>query len=518
MSSIEEPGRTIVRGAQANAAGFLLRFGGRLIFLFVAARRRRAPLCAFVLAAAMAELAVAIAGLATKKTLYPLLDRGAEQQERPLGHIVIDAALLVLAASSLLALGLAIGGWLLAPPAVAASLILIAPMIAGQALLDLGIAAARWREKVRHEVVSRSLIEPWFLAFGAIGGFQLGWADYGLAAGYWCGTIAALAYVLASVARLYPAPAGRRYRPSARTLRAILRAAGANAPNDFLNALYTRADLYLAGLLMGPAAAGIYGMARQVATPVRQVWQSFDSLLVPAVAKTIGRSGAAGASEALASAARLMLVIQLPLLIAMLAIGRPLMSWLGPGFEAGYWALVVLGAAEVLQSALGLGDLIFVYLKPRIGLYLTLAGIAAGVAAALLLIPAFGITGAAFALLTAYALRSVLRFIVLHSRFGVRCRTPISPGRCWRRASPPSRCSRSRSRRWRSAPGLPSMPLIACWLKLTASASRSAALRQARLNHWGNEEMWAWQGLNLRPLRCQHSALPLSYTPTRAAM
>ncbi len=27
---------------------------------------------------------------------------------------------------------------------------------------------------------------------------------------------------------------------------------------------------------------------------------------------------------------------------------------------------------------------------------------------------------------------------------------------------------------------------------------------------------WAWQGLNLRPLRCQHSALPLSYTPTLA--
>ena len=114
-----------------------------------------------------------------------------------------------------------------------------------------------------------------------------------------------------------------------------------------------------------------------------------------------------------------MLVIQLPLLIAMLAIGRPLLASLGPGFEAGYWALVILGAAEVLQSALGIGDLIFVYLKPRLGLTLTLAGIAAGIVAALLLIPGFGITGAAFALLTAYALRSVLRFIVLHSRFGV---------------------------------------------------------------------------------------------------
>src|SRR5215213_4224721 len=28
------------------------------------------------------------------------------------------------------------------------------------------------------------------------------------------------------------------------------------------------------------------------------------------------------------------------------------------------------------------------------------------------------------------------------------------------------------------------------------------------------KKWWAWQGLNLRPLRCQHSALPLSYTPT----
>ena len=30
-------------------------------------------------------------------------------------------------------------------------------------------------------------------------------------------------------------------------------------------------------------------------------------------------------------------------------------------------------------------------------------------------------------------------------------------------------------------------------------------------------EWWARQGLNLRPLRCQHSALPLSYAPTREA-
>src|SRR5215213_2525986 len=33
-------------------------------------------------------------------------------------------------------------------------------------------------------------------------------------------------------------------------------------------------------------------------------------------------------------------------------------------------------------------------------------------------------------------------------------------------------------------------------------------------NTFREKKWWAWQGLNLRPLRCQHSALPLSYTPT----
>ena len=420
MTQAEDPGRTIARGAKANAAGFLLRFGGRLVFLFVAARLYGAHLYgAFVLAAALVELATSVGSLATKKTLFPLLERAAETAERPLCHVVIDAALLVTLASLALAATMAGAALLLAPADVAASLVLLAPMVAGQALLDLFLAAARWRGMVRYDVLSRSLIEPWALALGAIAAFHLGFGALGLAAGYWCGTLAALAYAMWGVARHYPPTSASRYRPSGATLRAIARTAGANSANDFVNALYMRADLYLVGLLLGPAPAGIYGMARQVTTPVRQVRQSFDSLLVPAVSRTIGRSGAAGAAEPLAAAARLILVIQLPLLIAMVAIGRPLLAWLGPGFEAGYAALLILAAAEILQSALGIGDLIFVYLKPRIGLALTLASIAAGLVTALLLIPPLGITGAALALLAAYALRSALRFVVLHRSFGV---------------------------------------------------------------------------------------------------
>jgi O-antigen/teichoic acid export membrane protein len=416
-------GRTIVRGAQATALGLLVRFTARLLFLFVAGRLYGAGLFgAFVLAAAMVELAVSVGSLSTKKTLFPLLDRQADRLGRPLSHVLIDAALLVTLASLALAGVMMLAAVLLPdgliPPDTATAVFILAPMIAGQALIDLFLAAARWKQKVRYEVVSRSLIEPWFLALGAIAAYFAGFTDHGLLAGYWCGTLAALGYAVYGAARNYPGFDLRHYRPSGAIFAAIARAASANSATEFLNALYMRVYLYLVGLLLGEGPTGIFGMARQVTTPIRQVRQSFDGLLVPAVAKTIGVRGAGGTDEALATATRLILVIQLPLLIALFAIGAPLMGWLGHGFEAGYWPLLILGTAELLQSALSIGDLIFVYLRPRVGLYLTLASIAVGVALALLLIPGFGITGAAFALLAAYALRSILRSTVLRASFG----------------------------------------------------------------------------------------------------
>ena len=51
----------------------------------------------------MVELAVGAGSLSTKKTLFPLLDRHEQTGERPLPHIVIDAALLVALASLALA-------------------------------------------------------------------------------------------------------------------------------------------------------------------------------------------------------------------------------------------------------------------------------------------------------------------------------------------------------------------------------------------------------------------------------
>jgi O-antigen/teichoic acid export membrane protein len=412
--------RLILRGAQASAAGFAVRLAARLLFLLAAGRLfGAAAFGAYAIALATVELIVSAGSLGTKKTLFQLIEQ--DRAGPSPAHRLIDLALLVGGASLALAL-VVVAVALLLPstllsPATAAALVMMAPMAAGQALLDLFLAATRWKQAIRHEVLARSVVEPWALLAGGALAWWLGWRAEGLAIGYACGTLAALAYAVLAARRALGGLGLWRYRPAGAGFAGILRGSLSNASTDLVNALYMRADLYLVGLLLGEAPAGLYNMARQVVAPLRQVRQSFDGLLIPLVARSLATRGAGASSEALASATRLILILQLPYLLAVVVVGKPLLDWLGPGFEIAFGAMAILAIAETIQSAFSIGDLVFVYLRPGLGLKLTGISIAVGIGAALLLIPAFGIAGAAVSVLAAHGVRAAGRSSLLRSRF-----------------------------------------------------------------------------------------------------
>jgi len=415
-------GRTVLRGARTTALGFVVRFGARILFLYLAARLFGAALFgAYALATAAVELAVAVSGLGSKRLLFKHLDEGAP---RPAAHIVLDSAVLVTAVSLLLGGAFALAGALLPAdllaPDVALGLLLLAPMIAGQALLDLMLAATRWTHAIRWEVTCRSVIEPYAGVAAALVAWQLGYRESGLLVSYWAGTLAALATATFGARRCLGGFRLGSYRFESRRVAPLLRESAGATANDTLNALFARVDIYLVGLFLGAAAAGIYGMARQIRTPVRQVRQSFDTLLNPVIARTLARKGPAATGTATAAASRLILAVQLPILIALALAGEPLLDWFGPGFDAGYWALLVLAAAEAIQGAFGVSDLIILYRRPLASLRITGANIVFNLLTGWLLIGALGITGAALSVLAGVAAGAALRRWTLRRTFGVR--------------------------------------------------------------------------------------------------
>jgi len=418
----------IARGALATASGFLIRFGARLAFLFVAGRLFGPSLYgAYSLAVAAIEASVGLAGLSLKKTLFQLLDAD-DRAEVPVFHRILDAIVLVALTSALVAAAIMTATAVLPAttlaPATAAALFWIAPMVAGQAIVDILFAATRWTHAVRYEVIGRSLVEPYALLFGTVVAFVAGFHQTGLILGYWVGNVAVNIYAVVGLRRCYPGCGLAGYRPTRRLWR-MGRALLHNTGSDFLSAISSRVDLYLVGLLLGERWAGIYGMAQQIRTPLRQVRQSFDGLLVPMVARTLAAKGAAATVVALASAARLILAIQLPFLILIVAVGAPLLELFGAGFSIGYGALVLLTIAEAVQGTLGLGDLLFVYLRPRTGFAITLSGFVCAVTAGIMMIPTGGISAAAGAMLLAATLQAALRRVAF-GRF-LEVLPPIRP-------------------------------------------------------------------------------------------
>jgi O-antigen/teichoic acid export membrane protein len=414
--------RLILKGGGSAALGFVIRLGARLIFVVMAGRLFGVALFgAFTIAVAVVELAVTLGGAGMKRQLFKLLDEESGGRSPP--HIVLDGIVLVTLASLVCIAPVMLVVALLPPGQIAANtataLLLLAPMIWGQALLDLLLAATRWTHRMRHQVWARSVIEPYAGVAASALAWALGFQATGLVIGYWAGTLGALLYALVGARQCLGPFRLRAYRLSPSRLWFVVRETALPTLSDFTNALAGRLDLYLVGLMLGESPAGIYGMARQVRTPIRQVRQSFDGLLTPIVSRTLSLAGPAQTGQATASATRLILAIQLPLLIGLVAVGRPLLHWIGPEFAAGYLAMLLLAAAEAIQGAFGVSDLILLYRRPVYILWLTAIGAAVNVAAGLLLIPRFGVEGAAAAALVAYISANLARRLFLARGFGI---------------------------------------------------------------------------------------------------
>jgi O-antigen/teichoic acid export membrane protein len=413
--------RVIMRGARATASGFVIRFGARILFLLAAARLFGVELFgAYTLGVAAIEFAVTLGSLGSKRILFKRLEE--EGKARAPAHVVLDFAILVAAVSLVLAaafvLVVAASPEGLISANFAAALVVLAPMIAGQALLDLFLAATRWTQKIRYEALSRSILEPYGGLAAALAAYGLGYRETGLLISYWVGTLAALAYAVLGARRCLGRFDLRAYRFAPLGVAHLLRASAGATVNDALSGLFVRVDLYLVGLFLGEGPAGIYGMARQIRTPIRQVRQSFEGLLNPIIARTLALRGPAATAAGTASAARLILALQLPILLGLAVAGEPLLAWFGPEFAAGYWALLLLAVAETIQGAFGVSDLIILYHRPLAQLRITLANIVVNMIAGVALIEPLGVTGAGLSVLVGVAAGALIRRAALRSHFG----------------------------------------------------------------------------------------------------
>ncbi|WP_084445867.1 lipopolysaccharide biosynthesis protein [Sphingomonas sp. TDK1] len=419
-----EGNRRLHRGALAVGGGFAIKFGARISFLLVAAVLYGATLYgAYSVALAIVEVSITIGGAGMKTMLFQILEN-TEHSTSP-GDRLLETGLIVVGVSALVTTlivscilllpGLGLVGW---------TLLWMAPLITGQALLDLLLAATRWQGLVRYEVLCRSIIEPYVAVLISVVAFWFGAPQFGLVIGYAAGTLAAIVVALSAVLRSFNMR-GVTIRPSDfQQLFSTMRHNSWVTGTDCVTALAERADLYIVGLMLGDAPAGVYGVARQVCTPLRQVRQSFDALLTPIVARELRLSGLGPARRTIAGVSRKILDLQLPTFLLIAGMGAAILRLLGGYYPAAYAPMLILCLAEILQASFGIADLLFAYRAPGHGLLVTVAGAVIGIVASFLL-ASFGMVGIASGLLLGYIARALIRRRMIHLLFAVS--SPLRP-------------------------------------------------------------------------------------------
>ncbi len=415
-------GVALARGAFLNTIAFLAS-NLRGIFTFLVARLLgSAVLGIFGLAWAAMDLTSKFCTLGFDYSSIAFIAQAEAAGDRARSRRVRKTALLVSFSSSVvLALG---GAWVLWTFGAAAGLrpeyvqatALMLLALPGVTLYRVNTALSRGMTVMHHDIYSRGLTESFGTALALLVAFALGARQLAPEFAGIAGTLASglVAFFLAR--RLFVPGVASVSEPNDNLVPAFLRASFPIALYDLLNIGIMRIDLIMLGWFVGRAPGvtlatlGIYAAAVEVGGGLRKVSGSFTPIFTPVVARQIGAQQIREAEATYGYLARWMLALLLPAVVVLGLAGGTIMTLFGPTFyRGGVWAAVI-GCGCALNAFVSLGETILMVERPGINLLNSSIAFLAAVGLNLVLIPAYGATGAAIGVLVPYLIKGLLRW------------------------------------------------------------------------------------------------------------
>jgi O-antigen/teichoic acid export membrane protein len=410
----------IARGALALLAGFAGRSVARILFLFFAGNfYGAARLGEMASVIAVVEILIMVGIFGFRRSLMEILESAKDDAGR-LYALILSALTVTAAIGTVLAAALALVWDYIGLNMKTAHYPLLAFIIPFIGLMEIFLTATRFKRRMRYEVLARSVVEPWTLALLTLAFYFAGNTAFGLLGSYAGSLMAAFAFSLYAFGReyewraLFAAPFNMAF------IRRVGFFSGPTAVVDAIGIAFRRADIIFLSLFTPDATVGIYYGVQNLATIVQKTRHMFDPMLSPVVSQTLSRRGSEGASEQLAQVCRWIFTL-LCLQLALLAFyGKPLLTLIGPGFEAGARALVIVLGAEALEGTLASAELPFVFRRPWLNLGMTASGFTAHLIGLSLLVPRFGMAGAATSFLIAITLLNGARLVAVWRVFQIK--------------------------------------------------------------------------------------------------
>lgn len=172
-------------------------------------------------------------------------------------------------------------------------------------------------------------------------------------------------------------------------------------PSNVVNRLFSDAPPLILNLIIpgagGASAAGLFAIARKIASGVQLIRQAFSYVMAP-LASEAARHDMRHVAEIYSFATRLTIVVATPVVCAIAGGGHALLALFGPTAQAAYLTLVLLTFTRLIEAVVGqaaaIQSVISRYHHPLIG---SAIGLAVSLSLGALLLPEGGMDGMAVA-------------------------------------------------------------------------------------------------------------------------
>src|SRR5215469_2316778 len=281
-------------------------------------------------------------------------------------------------------------------------------MLLGALIFFLGQVLTGYKDVTRRTIITSFIANPLSMAF-AILMITLGYGLWGYIFAQVLSAALVLVMLAAVIWRMTPVPARLPFRHTAALEPEVISFSAAAFGIGFLEFLMSQADKVLVGFYLDARSVGVYALATVIVTFIPVLLQSVNQIFSPVISDLHTRGQHELLGRMVQTLTKWIFACTVPLAVVVMVLARRVMLVFGSDFERGWSVLVIGTLGQLVNCGVGsVGYLLLMSGNERRLIKVQAAGGIFMVAANLILIPRWGITGAAAAAVAAtYAFRPI---------------------------------------------------------------------------------------------------------------